>query len=269
MSLEVFPEKWLVLSALMIFTWQIAERFVSRHGSWAWKLFKVHYAPDLPFKKEPLDSPLGPTTGIVCFKVKKYTKPTKCAHKSGEGVKKPLKPVHGHRQKDKCRLYSIAGAALSPLLLFNCAVAQVPTFEFHSEVDRIQTASDCYHGFLSIKDISSDNLDMIRLQAVMPELPQGLLGHESNMHFIVDSGASKTSTFDSRDFVPGSLKLFERPPVLTGISGSLEIKGQGDITFQVLMDGGAVKEITTQAYWIPDMKWTWAAIGSFPATTGS
>jgi len=72
-SLEAFPEKWLVLSALMIFTWQLAERFVSRHGSWAWKLFKVHYAPDLPFKKEPPDPPLGPTTGIIRFKVKKFT----------------------------------------------------------------------------------------------------------------------------------------------------------------------------------------------------
>jgi len=159
-SLEAFLEKWLVLSALMIFTWQIAERFVSRHGSWAWKLFKVHYAPDLPFKTEPPDPPLGPTTGIICFKVKKFTKPTKRTHKSGEGVKKPLKPVHGRRWKDKRRLCRIAGVALSPFLLFNRAVAQVPTFDFHSEVD-IQTASDCYHGFLSIKEVSSDDLDMI------------------------------------------------------------------------------------------------------------
>jgi len=74
------------------------------------------------------------------------------------------------------------------------------------------------------------------------------------MYFIVDSGASRTSTFDPKDFVPSSLKLFEKPPVLTGISGSLEIKGQGDIKFQLVMDSGTVKEITTQAYWIPEMK---------------
>jgi len=42
--------------------------------------------------------------------------------------------------------------------------------------------------------------------------------------------------------------------VLTGISGLLEIKGQGDIKFQVVMDSGTMKEITTQAYWIPEMK---------------
>lgn len=42
--------------------------------------------------------------------------------------------------------------------------------------------------------------------------------------------------------------------MLTGISGTLEIKGQGDIKFQVVMDTGTVKESTNQAYWIPDMK---------------
>jgi len=57
------------------------------------------------------------------------------------------------------------------------------------------------------------------VQAEMQDLPQGLLGSETNMHFIFDKGASWTSTFNSKDFVPGSLKLFEKPPVLIGISG--------------------------------------------------
>jgi len=96
---------------------------------------------------------------------------------------------------------------------------------------------------------------MLHLRAVMQDIPQGLLGEkEDRMNFIVDSGASRTSTFECKDFVPGSLKLFDRPPVLTGISGTLEIKGEGDIKFQVVMDTGIVKEVTTQAYWIPDMK---------------
>jgi len=48
--------------------------------------------------------------------------------------------------------------------------------------------------------------------------------------------------------------LFDEPPLLTGISGLLAIKGQGDIKYQVVMDTGTVKEITTQCYWIPYMK---------------
>jgi len=90
--------------------------------------------------------------------------------------------------------------------------------------------------------------------AGMQILPTGLLSCEESMVFIIDSGASRTSTFDQRDFVPGTLKLYAKPPVLTGVSGTLEIKGEGAIQFQVIMDDGNVKEITTQAYWIPEMK---------------
>ena len=86
-------------------------------------------------------------------------------------------------------------------------------------------------------------------------LPTGLLSCEESMVFIVDSGASRTSTFEERDFVPGMLKLYAKPPILTGVSGTLEIKGEGAVQFQVIMDDGNVKEITTQAYWIPEMKY--------------
>ena len=85
-------------------------------------------------------------------------------------------------------------------------------------------------------------------------LPTGLLSHEESMVFIVDLGASRTSTFDQREFVPRMLKLYAKPPVLTGVNGTLEIKGEGAVQFQVIMDDGNVKEITTQAYWILEMK---------------
>jgi len=111
------------------------------------------------------------------------------------------------------------------------------------------------HGLISINDICLDSQDMIHLKAVMEDIPQGLLGQGGDsINFIVDSGASMTSTFDTKDFVEGSLKLFDRPPVLTGISGTVEIKGQGEIKVQVVMGSGAIKEIATQAYWIPEMK---------------
>jgi len=48
--------------------------------------------------------------------------------------------------------------------------------------------------------------------------------------------------------------MYAKPPVLTGVSGTLEINGEGAIQFQAIMDDGTVKEITTQAYWIPEMK---------------
>jgi len=46
----------------------------------------------------------------------------------------------------------------------------------------------------------------------------------------------KDIDIDQRDFVPGILKLYEKPSVLTGISRTLVIKGEGDVQFQVVMD---------------------------------
>ena len=87
--------------------------------------------------------------------------------------------------------------------------------------------------------------------AGMQMRPTGLLSCDENMVFIVDLGASRTSTFEQSNFVPGMLKLYAKPSVLTGVSGTLEIKAEGAIQFQVIMDDGNMKEITTQAYWIP------------------
>jgi len=250
--LEAYPEHWLVLSTLMVYTWRIAERYRQRFG--AWKLVKANFAV-LPTNREPPDPPLKPTSGERREKKKRRPKQHKCAHKQGQGVKKPLKPVHGRKRKVKRNLTKMAAAVLSPALLFQIAAAKVPTFDFHSEITRMQSGCKGSHGLISINDICLDSQDMKRLKAVMEDIPQGLLGQGGDsINFIVDSGASMTSTFDVKDFVEGSLKLFDRPPVLTGISGTVEIKGQGEIKVQVVMDSRAVKEIATQAYWIPDMK---------------
>jgi len=109
------------------------------------------------------------------------------------------------------------------------------------------------HGLISINDICLDSQDMIHLKVVMKDIPQGLLGQGGDsINFIVDSGASMTSTFDTKRTLLKA--LFDRPPVLTGICGTVEIKDQGEIKVQVVMDSGAIKEIATQAYWIPEMK---------------
>jgi len=55
--------------------------------------------------------------------------------------------------------------------------------------------------------------------------------------------------------------------VLTGISGTGDQDSQGDIKFQVVMDSGSVKEITTQACWIPDMKYQYSLLSHFLTIT--
>jgi len=61
MVLEAYPEGWLILTAVMVFTWRIAERFVRQIG--AWKLYKMNYV--LPHKKEPPDPPHKPVKGVT------------------------------------------------------------------------------------------------------------------------------------------------------------------------------------------------------------
>jgi len=56
---------WRKLSALMIFSWQMAEWYVQYYGHWAWKLFKAQYVSELQIKKEPLDPPPNPVRGVV------------------------------------------------------------------------------------------------------------------------------------------------------------------------------------------------------------
>ena len=90
-------------------------------------------------------------------------------------------------------------------------------------------------GLICIKDVGIQG--RVNPMAGMQMLPTGLLSCEESMVFIVDSGASRTLTFEERDFVPGTLKLYMKPPVLTGVRGTLEIKGEGAIQFQVVMDG--------------------------------
>jgi len=209
MYLEAYPEHWLVFSALIVFTWQIDECYVQWCG--AWKLVKANFAV-LPIMRKPPDPPLGPAKMTVHKPEKKHPKP-KSAHKSGQGVKKPLKPVNGHKQKVKCNLCRLAAAAvLLPMLLFEQAVAQVPTFEFHSEITRSKCHSSCEHGYLSIREVSLENQDMVHLWAVMQEILQGLFGEqEAGIHFIVDSGASRTSTFDSRILCLAHLNCLQNP----------------------------------------------------------
>jgi len=85
------------------------------------------------------------------LKEKKHPKPVKHAHKSGEGVKKPLQPVNSCRWKVKHNLSRlVTTAVLSPMLLHEPAIAQVPLFDFRSEITRLKCGSSCEHNYLSI-----------------------------------------------------------------------------------------------------------------------
>jgi len=63
-------------------------------------------------------------------------------------------PVNGCKQKVKHNLCRFVTAAVHfPMLLLEQAVAQVPTFEFHSEISRLKCTGSCEHGYLSIREV--------------------------------------------------------------------------------------------------------------------
>ena len=61
MVLEAFPEGWLILTAVMILTWRVAERFVLRIG--AWKLYKSLFV--LTLEQKPPDPAHKPVRGVI------------------------------------------------------------------------------------------------------------------------------------------------------------------------------------------------------------
>jgi len=202
--LEAFVEKWLVLSALMISIWQVAEQFVLQSG--AWKLNKASHVTVLTTKKEPPDPPSRPVRGAeYCFRA--------------------------------------IMTLLLPLMLQQHALAQVPIFEFQKVLSRVQDASFCgifpirnvilqdqymirlqaevqdilqdllsceEYGYLSIKNVGLKDPEMVRHKkaVIIPQglleceykmkdpemlrlkaviIPQGLLECESKMRIIVSS----------------------------------------------------------------------------------
>ncbi len=82
--LEAYPEHWLVLSTLMVYTWQITEQCMQHCG--AWKLVKVNFAV-LTTNQKPPDPPLKPTSGEqYATKKKRHPKQHKGAHRTFVGA---------------------------------------------------------------------------------------------------------------------------------------------------------------------------------------
>jgi len=68
--------------------------------------------------------------------------------------------------------------------------------------------SDC-KGYLQTAKLDENSEAMLRLQRVLAEQPQGLLTKDGSMQFIIDSGATNTTTFDEKDFKLATLQRFK------------------------------------------------------------
>ena len=145
--LEVFQEKWLMLSAALIATWQVAEQYVLQCGG-AWELGKANYVTVLPTKGETPDPHPRPVRGSM----------------------------HDCQVKqDLC--FKASAALLSLLMLQQHALAPVPSFEFQNGLlSRVEEASGS--GIFPIRNLILQDQYMIRLQAEVQDILQDLLSCE-------------------------------------------------------------------------------------------
>jgi len=75
-----------------------------------------------------------------------------------------LLPLNGQKQNFKYKPTKMAAAALFSALLIQIAAAKVSTFDFHSEITRMQSGCNNSHGLIFISDISLHSQDMICLK---------------------------------------------------------------------------------------------------------
>jgi len=135
----------------------------------------------LPANQKPPDPPLKPTSGEQCTtRKKRCPKQHKCNEKQGQGVKKPSQSMV--KRQVKHNLTKMAAAALSPALLLQIVAAKVPTFDFQSEITRMQSGCNCSNVLISISDICLDSQDMICLRAGNARSPTGFAWGKSRQY---------------------------------------------------------------------------------------
>jgi len=106
-----------------------------------------------------------------------------------------------------------SSAAFNAILLRKQAAAQVPDFEF--KIWDIKCITKYGYPVSQVQVIhvlgcGYTRATRVNLRAGMQMLPKDLLSCEESMVFIIDSGVSRTSTFHHKDFVPGTLRLYEK-----------------------------------------------------------
>ena len=107
------------------------------------------------------------------------------------------------------------------------------------------------HGQMMTCKIQTD--DLMILQRVIDDVPQGLLTAADSFDLIIDTGCTKTGTGFASDFVPGSLRNLSSPVKMSGIAGGLSIKQEGTVRYEVLDDQGELQVLEVEAYLMPGL----------------
>jgi len=216
-ALVGYPESFMILSDVMILTYNVAMRFTQ--SSW-WRCIKTK-PPD------PVPAVIG---SVRCSIFKRHQ------------AKKRL--------TDPIILGLIAAGTIAAQEMPTFSLRSTNKLR-----KRLHKYSDV-HGYLQTHKLKPEGADLDLLRHVLAEEPSGLLSVDDSTLLVIDCGASNTTTYDENDFKPETLQLYkegEKSPI-QGIAGTLPIRGQGIISLQVIGTNGEVVDIETKAYYIPELK---------------
>ena len=91
-------------------------------------------------------------------------------------------------------------------------------------------------------DHKFERAELIR-NTIVNNSSQAFLANFNGLEAVIDSGASKISTFDKNDFVPGTFIETETKKVMKGIAGGLTIEGRGQIRYEVVDSHGVTQTL--------------------------
>ena len=89
------------------------------------------------------------------------------------------------------------------------------------------------------EDLSANSRDLLNIKGI----------HTS----VADTGSSSGLIADKARFKLGSYVLLDKPVMVGGIAGGLQVIGKGDLKMEFLDNKGRVKKITRQVYHAPDV----------------
>ena len=107
-------------------------------------------------------------------------------------------------------------------------------------------------GILCTEKLCSETSAAVR--NVLETTPCFLGQMEGQFPVVLDTGCTRTVTFDKADFVDGTLQDLPETKSLSGIGGGLPVTQEGIVRYEVLSPQGEVVQIETPAYHCPDLK---------------
>ena len=146
---------------------------------------------------------------------------------------------------------------LSAFALLNQSLVHGQGLSLSSELkerEALRKHRDCY-GMLATSTLQPDmrealqntiRLDSACFHSIMHD-------YESVLQAIVDTGCTNSATPFESDFVPGTLKLLDKPTRIGGIAGDIPVKYEGQVRWETLGDDGSIIEFHTTALFAPGL----------------